>query len=118
VETYYKINLEEHMAMNKKQLINVTEQHKSWIASVVTAAEKEGHETNQTDIIRAILDEKMAIDPETFVMHLDKMKLRAKLEDIARRKAALQAEEEKLTEALQTAKAGDSIEATMRTAAR
>jgi hypothetical protein len=89
------------MALNAKQLINVTEQHKGWITSVVTEAKKAGQETNQTDIIRALLDQAMVQDPETFVQHLAKMKVRARLDDIARRERALQEEKEELTSALQ-----------------
>lgn len=82
--------------LNKKQLINVSEHHKQWIESVVKFANEAGQETNQTDIIRALLDEKVVQDPETFVGHLIKMKKRARIEDLERRERALQEEKAKL----------------------
>lgn len=89
------------MALNQKQLINVSEQHKEWIKGVVSAAGEAGQETNQTDIIRALLDQAMIQDPETFVQHLAKMKVRARLDDIARREKALIEEKEQLTSELE-----------------
>lgn len=85
------------MALNKKQLINVSEQHKAWIGRVVQSARENGQEeTNQTDIIRALLDQAMMQDPETFVGHLAKMRVRARLDDITRRKQAILDEEAEL----------------------
>lgn len=82
--------------LNKKQLINVTEQHKAWIESVVRFSREAGQETNQTDIIRALLDEKIVQDPESFVGHLIKMRKRARIEDLERRERALQEEKARL----------------------
>jgi hypothetical protein len=85
----------------KKQLINLTEQQKGWIASVVTNSLDAGQGTNQTEIIRALIDQAMVQDPETFVGHLAKLRVKARLDDIARREKALQEEKEKLTNELQ-----------------
>jgi hypothetical protein len=85
----------------KKQLINLTEQQKGWIASVVTNSLDAGQGTNQTEIIRALIDQAMVQDPEAFVGHLAKLRVKARLDDIARREKALQEEKEKLTNELQ-----------------
>jgi hypothetical protein len=86
----------------KKQLINLSEQQKSWIMSVVSHSMDSGQSTNQTEIIRALVDQAMVQDPETFVGHLAKMRVKSRLDDIARREKALQEEKEKLTAELQT----------------
>jgi hypothetical protein len=84
------------MALNKKQLINVSEQHKTWVEKVVRLSKENGQETNQTDIIRALLDQAMVQDPESFVTHLSKIRARARLDDIARRKQEIMDEEAQL----------------------
>lgn len=89
------------MAMPKKQLINMTEQQKSWISDVVAAAAKDGQEITQTEVIRALVDQVMVQDPESFVGQLNKIRLRAKLDDIERREKELRDEKEQLSEALQ-----------------
>jgi hypothetical protein len=92
------------MAMNKKQLINVTQQHKDWIFKVIAVAAKKGEERNQTDVIRAIFNRAMAQDPSTFADEMAKIELRARLEDLERRKAAMRAEEEALVKELENPK--------------
>jgi hypothetical protein len=85
----------------KKQLINLSEQQKSWITSVVSHSLDSGQPTNQTEIIRALVDHAMVQDPEAFLVQMNKIRLRAKLDDIQRRKKELREEEERLAEALE-----------------
>lgn len=85
----------------KKQLINLPEDQKGWILRVVELAKAGGQETNQTEIIRALVGNAMREDPELFVTKLEKLKLKAKLDEIERKKAALAEEEERVTQALE-----------------
>lgn len=86
----------------KKQLINLPDEQKAWIMRVVELARSAGQETSQTEVIRALVGSAMHEDPESFVTKLEKLKLKARLDDIERRAAALDKEKEELTEALQT----------------
>lgn len=85
----------------KKQLINLPDDQKAWIMKVVQIANDRGQDCNQTVVIRALVGSAMAEDPESFVDRLSKLTLKAKLDDIERRAAALEAEKAKLTEALE-----------------
>lgn len=85
----------------KKTLINLGEQRKEWVKRVVELGVQAGNETNQTEIINVLVDQAMIEDPESFVVKLGKLKLRAKLADIERREAAIQAEKERLTQAIE-----------------
>lgn len=80
----------------KKTLINLGEQRKDWVKRVVDLAVQAGSETNQTEIINVLVDQAMIEDPESFIVRLGKLKLRARIADIERRESALQAEKEKL----------------------
>lgn len=85
----------------KKQLINLPEDQKGWILRVVELAKAAGQETNQTEIIRALVGNAMREDPELFVTKLEKLKLKAKLDEIERKKTALREEEERVTQQLE-----------------
>lgn len=84
----------------KKQLINLPDDQKAWIMRVVELANERGQDCNQTVVIRALVGKAMSQEPESFVIGLEKLTLKAKLDDIERRAAALAAEKAKLTEAL------------------
>lgn len=84
----------------KKQLINLPDDQKAWIMRVVQLALDRGQDCNQTVVIRALVGSAMAEEPESFVDRLSKLTLKAKIDDIERRAAALAAEKAKLTEAL------------------
>lgn len=84
----------------KKQLINLPDDQKAWIMRVVQLAIERGQDCNQTVVIRALVGSAMNEDPESFVTRLEKLTLKAKLDDIDRRAAALEAEKAKLTEAM------------------
>lgn len=84
----------------KKQLINLPDDQKAWIMKVVQLAIENGQECNQTAVIRALVGRAMTEDPESFVSKLQQLTIKAKLDDVERRKAALDAEEARLKEAL------------------
>lgn len=85
----------------KKTLINLGEHRKVWVKQVVDLSVQAGKDTNQTEIINILVDQAMVEDPESFVSKLDRWKLKAKLADIQRRKDAIRAEEERLTQAIE-----------------
>lgn len=89
------------MDARKKQLVNLPDDQKAWIMRVVQLTIESGQDCNQTDVIRALVAHGMAEDPESFVTRLSKLKLKAKLDDIERRSAALEAEKAKLTAAIE-----------------
>lgn len=92
---------EGYVDKRKKTLINLGEQRKEWVKRVVELGVQAGNETNQTEIINVLVDQAMIEDPESFVVKLGKLKLRAKLADIDRRENALRAEKERLTQAIE-----------------
>lgn len=89
------------MDTRKKQLINLPDDQKAWIMRVVEIATQQGQDCNQTVVIRALVSSAMSENPESFAGRLAKLTLKARLDDIERRSAALEAEKAKLTEALE-----------------
>lgn len=92
---------EGYVDKRKKTLINLGEHRKEWVKRVVELGVQAGNETNQTEIINVLVDQAMIEDPESFVVKLGKLKLRAKLADIQRREDAIKAEKERLTQAIE-----------------
>ena len=80
----------------KKQLVNLPDDQKAWIMSVVQLAIDRGQDCNQTMVLRAIVGSAMQEDPESFVGRLEDLAKKARLAEIERRFAALEAEKAKL----------------------
>jgi len=86
-----KLNVNEKGLQKSKLLVNIGEQRKGWIEKV---AQLSGNTV--ADVVRVIIDQVSVEDPESFIKKMDKVKLKMKLEDLQRRKEALQMEENKL----------------------
>lgn len=82
-----------------KQLINLSEEQREWVARVVEASKASDQfpePTSQTEVIRVLIAQAMVEDPESFVGKIGKWKLKAKLDDVTKREESLKREKEEL----------------------
>lgn len=83
-------------------LVNIGEHRKDWLMNVTQLSN-----SSQAEVIRVLLDQAATEDPESFVLKMEKFKIKMRLRDLESREEAIKKEKEELMRSVE--KTGDGV---------